>query len=168
VGAIRAGTVGAARPDVEQLASLRDVLARSKQDYWAEQVEIQRRAAVAWVALAEGRKDEAMQGMRAAADLEDDSEKHVAMENRLWPMRELLGELLLELNRPADALKEFEASLQVSRNRFRSLSGAARAAELAGDRDKARTYYERLVDVGGHADADRAELRQAKAFLSRR
>jgi hypothetical protein len=105
--------------------------------------------------------------MRAAADLEDASEKHVAMENRLWPMRELLGELLLELNHPARALAEFEASLQVARNRFRGVYGAARAAELSGDRAKARGHYAALVALGQHADAERAELREARAFLAR-
>ncbi len=89
------------------------------------------------------------------------------MENRLWPMRELLGELLLELKQPALALPEFEASLQVARNRFRGLSGAARAAELSGNRPQAREYYRQLLTLAGGSDAaNRAELRQARAFLS--
>jgi len=96
------------------------------------QVEIQRRAASAWVAQTEGKKDEALQLMRSAADLEDASEKHVAMENRPWPMHDLLGELILETNQPARALDEFEASLKTSRNRLRGLYGAARASELSG------------------------------------
>jgi hypothetical protein len=167
MGAARSGNAAAARADIERLASLRDTLARSKQDYWAEQVDIQRLAATAWIAFAEGRTADALQSMKAAADREDASEKHVAMENRLWPMRELLGELLLELNQPVPALREFEASLQVSRNRFRGLHGAARAAELAGDRPQARAYYQRLLTLTGHADAvDRDELRHARAFLS--
>ena len=103
--------------------------------------------------------------MRSAADLEDASEKHVAMENRLWPMRELLGELLLEANEPAQALREFEASLAVARNRLRGLHGAARAAELAGIRQKAEAHSAALVALGQHADSDRTELRQAKARL---
>jgi len=87
---------------------------------------------VRWVAQTEGKKDEALQLMRSAADLEDASEKHVAMENRPWPMRDLLGELTLETNQPARALDEFEASLKTSRNRLRGLYGAARASELSG------------------------------------
>ena len=93
--------------------------ARRRNAYWAEQVEIQRRATAAWVARVEGRHAEAIGAMRSAADLEDTSEKHIAMENRLVPMRELLGELLLEVHEPAAALMEFEASLQRP-NRFRS------------------------------------------------
>ena len=147
------------------LQLLRDELIRSNQDYWAEQLEIQRKAANAWVALAEGDKAAALTLMRSAADLEDGSEKHVAMENRLWPMRELLGELLLELNEPAQALKEFESSLEVARNRLRGFYGAARAAQMAGDQRKAATFYESVLALAKNADSDRHEIREAKAFL---
>jgi hypothetical protein len=167
MGAVRSGNATAARADIERLDALRETLTRSKQEYWAEQVEIQRLAATAWIALADGRSAEALRLMREAADREDASEKHVAMENRLWPMRELLGELLLELKQPALALPEFEASLQVARNRFRGLSGAARAAELSGNRPRAREYYRQLLTLAGGSDAaNRAELRQARAFVS--
>lgn len=167
IGAARSGNAAAATKDLDQLVALRDRLAQSGQEYWAEQVEIQRRAAAAWIARAERRTDDALPLMRSAADLEDASEKHVAMENRLWPMRELLGELLLDVNEPAQAAKEFEASLQVSRNRFRGLYGAARAAELAGDRQKARAHYAALVALGRPADTERPELRHARAVLGR-
>ena len=167
MGAARGGDAAAAKADVAQLVALRERLVQAGQDYWAEQVEIQRRAAAAWVARAERRPDEALRLMRSAADLEDASEKHVAMENRFGPMRELLGELLLEVNEPTKALVEFEASLQVSRNRFRGLYGAARAAELSGERAKARGHYAALLALGEHADAERAELRHARAFVGR-
>jgi hypothetical protein len=167
MGAARGGNAAAARSDIERLEALRDTLTGTKQAYWAEQVEIQRLAATAWIAHAEGRPADALRSMQAAADREDASEKHVAMENRLWPMRELLGELLLELQQPARALAEFEVSLQAARNRFRGLYGAARAAELSGDRTRAREHYRVLVRLAGGADAgNRAEIRQARAFLS--
>jgi tetratricopeptide (TPR) repeat protein len=168
VGALRSGNRAAAQSDIEQLDKLHETLAQAKQGYWAEQVDIQRRAARAWVAFADGQKDQAVTAMRAAADLEDASEKHVAMENRLWPMRELLAELLLELKRPAAAAKEFEASLQTARNRWRGIYGAARAYELAGDREKARAYYARLIALAQHTDTERPELRHAKAFVAAR
>jgi tetratricopeptide (TPR) repeat protein len=167
MGAVRSGNAATARPELERLEVLRETLIRSRQEYWAEQVEIQRLAAAAWVAYAEGRGAEALRLMRAAADREDASEKHVAMENRLWPMRELLGELLLELKQPAQALPEFEASLQVARNRLRALYGVARAAELSGNRPQAREYYRLLLALTARVDAaDRTELRQARAFLA--
>jgi tetratricopeptide (TPR) repeat protein len=168
MGAVRNGDVDGARKDIEQLEALKNTLTTAKQKYWADQVEIQRRAAAAWVAYAEGKKDEALKSMRSAADLEDASEKHVAMENRLWPMRELLGELLLQLNQPAQALKEFEASFKAAPNRFRGFYGAAKAAERLGEKDKARTYYEKLVELCRQADGERPEVKEAKAFLAKK
>jgi Tfp pilus assembly protein PilF len=88
------------------------------------------------------------------------------MENRLWPMRELLGELLLELNEPTQALKEFELSLQTARNRYRGFYGAAKAAERSGDRQTARAFYEKLVALCSHADTERPELVEAKTYLA--
>ena len=105
--------------------------------------------------------------MRAAADSEDGSLKHVAMENRLYPFRELLGELLLEMGQPAAALNEFETALKQTPNRFRAFWGAARAAESAGDRQKASEYFGKLVDLAKNADTERQEIREAKAYLRR-
>jgi hypothetical protein len=167
LGAARGGDLASARRDVDKLQTLRDALSQAKNAYWAEQVEIQRQAATAWVARAEGRHAEAVGAMRLAAELEDASEKHIAMENRLVPMRELLGELLLEVNDPAAALIEFEASLQRVPNRFRTFSGAARAAELSDDREKAKTFYAKLVALADQADTNRPELVHARAFLAK-
>jgi tetratricopeptide (TPR) repeat protein len=106
--------------------------------------------------------------MRAAADSEDGSVKHVAMENRLYPMRELLGDLLLERGHAASALREYEASLKENPNRYRGLCGAARAAEALGDRQKAAEYFERTVALSENADSPRPEVARAKAFLGKR
>jgi len=96
---------------------------------------------------------------------EDGSVKHISMENRLYPMRELLADLLLEIGRPADALKEYETALNANPNRYRGFWGAACAAEKAGDRQKASAYYTKLVDLAAKADTERPEIRVAKAFL---
>jgi tetratricopeptide (TPR) repeat protein len=165
MGAARTGDVAGAQKEIEQLQSLRATLKQAHDVYWDEQVEIQRLAAAAWTAHAAGRKTEALRLMRAAADLEDASKKHVAMENRLWPMRELLGELLLAMNRPAQALEAFELSFKAAPNRFRGFYGAAKSAERLGHRAQARRYYEKLVTLSSHADSDRPELTEAKAFL---
>jgi Tfp pilus assembly protein PilF len=90
------------------------------------------------------------------------------MENRLYPMRELLGDLLLEQNEPAQALTEYETSLQSTPNRLRGLYGAAKAAEGAGQPEKAAAYFRQLAELTKGADADRVEVREAKAFLTRR
>jgi tetratricopeptide (TPR) repeat protein len=167
LGAARGGDVAKAREAIDRLQSLRDALTQAKQAYWADQVEIQRKAAMAWVAHAEGKTAEGLDLMRAAADLEDASEKHIAMENRLVPMRELLGELLLELNQADEALRQFEASLQNAPNRLRSFYGAAKAAERAGEPQKARAFYEQLVALCSQADTERPQLMEAKAFLAK-
>jgi hypothetical protein len=168
MGSARSGGLDSARKDIEQLRRIKDELVQAKQDYWAQQVEIQRSAAAAWVAFAEGKKGEALKLMRSAADQEDGSQKDVAMENRLWPMRELLGELLLGMNEPGPALKEFELSLASARNRYRGLYGAAKAAERSGDSRAARSYYEKLVGLCSHADTERPELVEAKKYLAQK
>jgi tetratricopeptide (TPR) repeat protein len=112
--------------------------------------------------------DTAIASMRSAADREDRSEKSIAMENRLSPMRELLGELLLEAGKPAEAQREFQLSLKAVPNRFRSLAGAARAAALAGHKAEAHSYYRQLLALARDADSERAPLKTAKEFLAKR
>ena len=165
IGSARSGDVASAKQAVEQLRALKDRLAKANDAYWAGQVEIQEKAAAAWIAFAEGRKGEGITGMRQAADQEDRSGKHVAMENRLSPMRELLGELLLEASEPASALREFEASLRNNPNRYRSFAGAAKAAERLGDRMQAKNYYEKLTSLAAGADTERPDLVAARQFL---
>jgi tetratricopeptide (TPR) repeat protein len=166
IGAARSGNPAPARADAEKLGALRDALTQAKNGYWAEQVEIQRRAATAWVARAEGRNDEALTLMRSAVELEGSTEKHNITPGPIATARELLGDLLLELKQPGPAVREYEASLQAAPNRFRAFYGAARAAELAGDREKAKAYYTKLLAVTA-PNADRPETRNAKAFLAR-
>ncbi len=167
MGAARSGDLAAAERAVAKLKELRAMLEKANQSFWEGQVEIQMLAASAWIAHAKGQKDAALKLMRAAADLEDASEKHIAMENRLYPMRELLGDLLIEEQRPALALKEYETSNGSTPNRLRGLYGAAKSAELAKDQQKAATYFRKLAELIKDADTDRNEIREAKAFLAR-
>jgi hypothetical protein len=166
IGSSRSGDTAGASKDIERLASIQQSLSDAKENYWATQVEIQRRAAAAWLAHAEGKNEEALSLMRSAADLEGSTEKHPVTPGAIVPARELLAELLIELREPQQALKEFEASLLVSPNRFNGLYGAARAAELSGAREKARTFYARLTTLGEHSDGTRPELQAAKVFLA--
>ncbi len=162
VGAAKTGSPATAKEEIDRLQGLSK---SAENGYWGEQIQVLVLAASAWRAHAEGRKDDALKLMRGAADLEDSTEKHVSMENRLYPMREMLGDLLLDLGQPAAALQAYEASLHVAQNRLRGFYGAAKAARAAGDRSKARTYFEKLAALAKNADTDRAELREAKAFL---
>src|SRR5438128_11888553 len=153
---------------MEALQGIRTVVEKANDSYWADRSEEQIVAVSAWIALAEGSRDQAVKFMRSAADREDASVKHVSMENRLYPMRELFAELLLETGQAAPALREFEAALKENPNRYRGLYGAARAAEAAGDRQKAETYYAKFVAVSAKADTDRPEIAQAKTFLAKK
>ena len=166
MGAARSGDVATAKQAVEQLRVLKDKLANANDAYWTGQTEIQEKSAVAWIAFREGRKGQAIMMMRQAADLEDKSGKHVAMENRLSPIRELLGELLLEAGEPAQALKEFAASLRSNPNRYRSFAGAAKASVQLGNPNNAKSFYEKLVTLGDSADTERPDLLAARQFLA--
>jgi tetratricopeptide (TPR) repeat protein len=152
---------------MDKLAALRDSLVVGNGEYdWAKQVEIERQIAAAWVAYAEGKTDESLRVMRAVADLDDATDKHPVTPGAILPAREQLGELLLELKQPAAALQEFQTSLSLTPERFNSIYGAARAARQAGDQNKARTYYQKLIALTQHADTPRAEISEAKAFLA--
>jgi tetratricopeptide (TPR) repeat protein len=168
LGAVRSGDVAAAQADVAKLIEIRAGLEKANQSYWAGQVEIQILAAQAWIAQGQGKPEEALKFMRAAADLEDSSEKHVAMENRLYPMRELLGDLLMEQGQAGEALKAYETSMKNARERLRGFYGAAKAAEASGDKQKATTYFTELLRLTKNADSDRPEIRAAKQALAAR
>jgi hypothetical protein len=163
VGAARSGDATKAMEAIDHLRLLKDRLTQANDAYWTGQVLIQERAAEGWLALAEA---DAIAALRQAADLEDRSGKHVAMENRLSPIRELLGELLLEANEPAQALTEFATSLRNNPNRYRSFAGAAKAAERAGGRAQAKSYYEKLVALAAQAGDGRPGLAEARQYLA--
>jgi tetratricopeptide (TPR) repeat protein len=167
VGAARTGDTASARQEVEKLAAIRQALVEVRGGYdWAKQVEIERQVAAAWLAHAGGEREESLRLMRAAAELDDATEKHPVTPGAILPAREQLGELLLELKQPAAALREFETSLRSTPNRFNGLYGAARAAALAGDGKRAEGYYKQLVTLCSHADTDRPEIQEAKEFLA--
>ena len=164
LGMARTGDLAGAKEEIEAMKALRTTLQSADQSYWADRTEEQMLAISAWIALKEGATDQALRFMRAAADGEDGSLKHVAMENRLYPFRELLAESLLETGQPAAALNEFETALKQTPNRFRAFWGAARAADSAGDRQKASDYFGKLVNLAGNADTERQEIRVAREY----
>jgi tetratricopeptide (TPR) repeat protein len=168
IGAARLKDVSIAKAAVEELQKAIDRLTQDREMYWAEQVTIQKLAGTAWSALAEGRHADALAAMREAADREDKTEKAAVTPGPLAPARELLGEMLLELKRPKEALAEFQKTIVKEPNRFRALAGAASAATLSGDRAAARKYYEQLLAVAARADAPgRPELKAAREATRR-
>ena len=167
LGAARSGDVAAARDAVTKLEALRAREAEANEPYWTQQIDIQRRAAAAWAAFAEGRTRAALTEMRAAADAEDQTEKAAVTPGPLAPAREQLGEMLLLSKDARGALKEFQATLAKEPNRFRTLYGAARAAAAAGSEADAKRYYKDLTDMCARADGARPELQEARAALAR-
>jgi tetratricopeptide (TPR) repeat protein len=147
MGKARSGNPAGAHADLDQLARLRQMLIDQKNAYWADQVQVQILAVDGWTAHAEGREDAAEAALRKAADLEDSMDKSPVTPGSILPAREMLGDFLLAINRPHEALDAFERSLKDSPSRLNGLSGAAHAAQLAGDREKARTYYMQVAKL---------------------
>jgi tetratricopeptide (TPR) repeat protein len=166
LGLARSGKPADAKADVEKLSALRDALAAAKDPYWTDQVDIQRQNAAAWIAFAEGRKDEGLKLMRAAADAEDATDKSAISPGPIAPARELLGEMLLEAGNAKDALIAFEATMQKEPNRFRGAFGAARAAEALGNKAAAAKYYRQVITIAKDSDNQRPELKRARSFTN--
>jgi hypothetical protein len=167
LGAARLGQAERARTELSSLRALRSTIEQSSGSYWAGLVDIYARAADGWTAKAAGHPDDGLKQMSEAAELEDGREKSIAMENKLLPMRELLGEYLLEIGRPVPAEATFAKSLEHSPNRFRSFLGGARAAVAAGDVSKARDYYGGLLKLTLSADSRSQEISEARSFLEK-
>ena len=162
IGAARAGKPADAAADVARLAAIRDREVELKDAYWAEQVDIQRRAAEAWIAYASGQKDEGLKLLSAAADAEDLTDKSAVTPGPLAPARELYGYMLLEAGRAKEALTAFEKVTKKEPNRFLALYGAGKAAEAAKQPAKAKGYYRQIVSICKDAAADRPELVYAR------
>ena len=166
LGAAHLRHTAAANEAAAALKQIQQRLLNASEAYWARQVEIQQLAVAAWSALAAGKRQEALQQMRSAAELEDGTEKSAVTPGPLSPARELLGEMLLQMKEPAAALEQFEATLKKEPRRFRSLYGAAHAARLSGNRDASRRYFRELLRVCARADKPgRHELLEAERSI---
>src|ERR1700720_1129835 len=166
LGAARSGNPDAAKADIAKLAELRDKLRDAKDAYWSEQVDIQRRVAAAWVLYAEGKQDDALSAMSAAADAEDKTEKHPVTPGVPKPAREPFGVMLLDSGNAKEALTAFEATLKKEPNRLGAYAGAAKAAEKSGESAKAQEYYSKVVAIADAADNTRTDVVDARAFLT--
>jgi hypothetical protein len=166
LGAARSGNPEAAKPEIAKLVELRDKLREAKDGYWSEQVDIQQKVASAWVLYAEGKYDDALSAMSAAADAEDRTEKHPVTPGVPMPARELYGVMLLDRGKPTEALVAFEATLKKEPNRLHAYVGAAKAAEKSGDAAKAKEYYGKVVAIAANADATRTDVADARKHLS--
>jgi tetratricopeptide (TPR) repeat protein len=169
LGAARLGHAVSANEAATTLQQIQERLLKAHEPYWARQVEIQELEVAAWAALAAGKKQLALRQMKSATELEDGTEKSAVTPGPLAPARELLGEMFLEMNQPLQALEQFEATLEKEPRRFRSLYGAAHAAQLGGRRDTSQKYFRELLKVCAHADKPaRFELEEAEQAISRK
>jgi tetratricopeptide (TPR) repeat protein len=159
--------VSAAKAEIARVIELREKLRDEKNAYWTEQVDIQAQVANAWLLYAEGKYDEAIKAMSAAADAEDNTEKHPVTPGVPTPARELYAAMLLERGVASEALAAYEATLRKEPNRFNAMAGAAKAAARVGDDEKARDYAQRLVAMAREADAVRPDLAAARAQLAK-
>jgi tetratricopeptide (TPR) repeat protein len=166
LGAARSGHPEAAQTDIAKLNELRDQLRAAKDAYWSEQVDIERQVAVAWTLHAEGKYDDALAAMSAAADAEDKTEKSPVTPGPLASARELYGAMLLERGNAKDALEAFEATLKKEPNRLNTYAGAAKAAEKVGDKTKAAAYYGKLAALAG-PDVDRPVVALAQQYVAK-
>lgn len=167
LGAARAGNADAARSAIAELDALHARMTESGETYWATLADAQRTAVAAWIAFEAGAAETALERMRTAAELEDSVDKHPVTPGAVLPARELLGDVLLALDRPEEALEAYEAALRISPNRLNSLYGAARAAEQLGDHERARDLYARIAEQTAAAEADLPAIRDAHAFVAR-
>ncbi len=169
LGAGQLGQAQSARQSVAALKQIRERQLKAGENYWAQQVKIQELEVGAWAALAEGKKEEALRQMKSAAGLEDGTEKSAVTPGPLAPARELLGEMLLKMKEPAQALEQFEATLTKEPGRLRALYGAGRAAQLSGRREASQKYFGELLKVCGRADTPgRAEILEAQRAISQK
>jgi tetratricopeptide (TPR) repeat protein len=166
LGRAHTGDLDGARKAIARMQQLRDATKDPKFDYFKSHLDQQMQAASAWVAAAEGKKNDAIDMLRRAADSEDTLGKHPVSPGAFVPIREQLGTLLLEMGQPTQAQREFEAALKIYPGRFRGLYGAAQAAERAGDNEDASRYYTKLAAQTSKAGGSRDELNHVREFLS--
>ena len=166
LGHAHTGDLDGARKAIARMQQLRDVTKDPKFDYFKSHLDLQMQAASAWIAVAEGKKKEAIDMLRRAADSEDRLGKHPVSPGAFVPVREQLGTLLLEAGQPKEAQREFEAALNIYPGRYRGLYGAAQAAEQAGDNADANRYYTKLSAQTSKAGGSRTELNHVREFPS--
>jgi hypothetical protein len=168
IGAARAGDAAASRRAADEIAAIRKALPPTRDYDWSGSIGAQWEAAAALIAFAEGRKEEGLRLLRAAADHEDAVDKHPVTPGALAPVREMLADLLLETGAAQEALKEYEAVLKTAPRRFQATAGAAQAADRTKDKAKAQTYARQLLEIAKNAEVQRPELAWARGLLAKK
>ena len=159
IGAGRTGNIKIAEQSFQKLEQLQKSFTDTvTYKYWINQIEIQKRVVKAWLLYSQDEKEKSLEEMNLAAKLEDGTEKNPVTPGSLLPVREMLGDMLMELNKPKDALQQYEFSLKNSPNRFNSLYGAGKSAELIGDKKKAEYYFDAIKKINKNPNLHRERL----------
>lgn len=164
LGRAHTGDLDGAQKAIDRMRQLRDATTDPKFDYFKKHLDLQMQTASAWLAYRQGKKEEAVDVLRRMADAEDVLGKHPVSPGALVPIREQLGDLLLELGQPKEAQRAFAAALKIYPGRFRGLYGAARSAERAGDKEDAGRYYAKLDTQTAKAGNSRTELAYVRKY----
>ena len=167
LGSVHIGKLALARSELNTLKTIHDTLTAQKDSYKAGQVKIQIMTAEAWIMFKEGRNKNALRLMNDAANLEDNTQKHPVTPGEVIPARELLGDMLLQMNDPQLALEAYEANLKKRPNRFNALYGAALASEITRNEEKAKTYFQQLARISESTSSNRPELEKTRLFLKK-
>jgi len=165
IGFAHLGDIVSAEKELDAIKTLQLKLVELEETYKAKQVLIQLKASEAWVQFAKGNYDKAMLFMKASASIEDSTEKHPVTPGEVVPANELLGDLLLGMDRPEEALMAYEKSLKRSPNRFNGLYGAAIASKRSGNLEKAGMYFGKLLEITKNSNSERPEIMEAKSFV---
>jgi len=164
------GNIASAEQELQILRDLHQSLLDSKDNftktYKANQVQIQIYAAQGWINLAKGNKEDALASMKLAAKMESETSKHPVTPSEVLPADELLGDMLLSLNKPKEALDAYEVNLKGHPNRFNGIYGAAIAAKQSGNNEKTKLYFEQLIELTKNSKSDRPEINEAKQFIA--
>jgi tetratricopeptide (TPR) repeat protein len=166
LAAINLGKPELAQTNIDALKKVYDQLKNKKQNYWATLVNAKIHTLAAWLEFKDGDKAKALKAMRVAAKLEDSVDKHPVTPGEVLPAREMLGDMLLQMNRPQQALQAYRVALKISPNRLHSLYGAGFAAEQLKQKKLALKYYGKLVRQTEKASTQTPEIKHAKAYLA--
>ena len=165
IGAGRIKNLEITKQSIQKLEELQKTFTDVESNrYWINQIEIQKKVVKAWELYTQNEMEKSLEMMIVAADLEDATEKNPVTPGALLPAREMLGDLYMELNRPKDALIQYELSLKKNPNRFNSIFGAGRSAELIGDKKKTEYYYNQLLKLNN--SSTRQQIVHAKSLAT--
>ncbi|HEY4323323.1 MAG TPA: hypothetical protein VGN20_05035 [Mucilaginibacter sp.] len=165
MGSIHIGQINSAESELKTLNAIYDTLTQQKDSYKANQVLIQIKMSEAWIQFKKGKNGEALTLMNLATDMEDKTEKHPVTPGEVIPARELLGDMLMQMNKPNEALAAYELDLKKHPNRFNGVYGAGLAAEKSQNVKKTTSYYKQLLAIVSPASSDRPELVSIKLFF---